>query len=68
MYIEILDGLCEGMVSISSLKDDYYSFDEDNFVIIGRKHKHEYNLGDKVNVIVLSTDIYRRQIDFELIE
>ena len=68
MYIEILDGLCEGMVSISSLKDDYYSFDEDNFVIIGRKHKHEYNLGDKVSVIVLSTDIYRRQIDFELIE
>jgi ribonuclease R len=68
MYIEILDGLCEGMVPISSLKDDYYSFDEENFVIIGRKHKHEYNLGDKVSIIVLSTDIYRRQIDFELIE
>jgi ribonuclease R len=68
MYIEVLDGLCEGMVSINNLKDDYYQFDEEKFAIIGRKHHHEYNLGDKVNIIVLSTDIYRRQIDFELID
>jgi ribonuclease R len=68
MYIEILDGLCEGMVSINNLKDDYYYFDEEKFAIIGRKHHHEYNLGDTVRVIVLSTDIYRRQIDFELID
>jgi ribonuclease R len=68
MYIEILDGLCEGMVSINNLKDDYYYFDEEKFSIIGRKHHHQYNLGDKVSVVVLSTDIYRRQIDFELID
>lgn len=68
MYIEILDGLCEGMVSINNLKDDYYYFDEEKFSIIGRKHHHQYNLGDKVSVIVSSTDIYRRQIDFELID
>lgn len=68
MYIEVLDGLCEGMVSISNLKDDYYYFDDEKFAIIGRKHKHEYNLGDKVRVTVSSTDIYRRQIDFDLID
>lgn len=68
MYVEILDGLCEGMVSINSLGDDYYYFDEEKFVVIGRKHGHEYNLGDKVEVKVLTTDIYRRQIDFELLQ
>jgi ribonuclease R len=68
MYIEVLDGLCEGMVSINNLKDDYYYFDEEKFAIIGRKHHHEYNLGDTVHVVVLSTDIYRRQIDFDLID
>ena len=68
MYVEVLDGLCEGMVTINNLKDDYYYFDEEKFVVIGRKHGHEYNLGDKVEVKVLTTDIYRRQIDFELLE
>lgn len=68
MYIEILDGLCEGMVSINNLKDDYYYFDEEKFSIVGKKHHHAYNLGDKVSVVVVSTDIYRRQIDFELID
>ncbi len=68
MYIEILDGLCEGMVAINNLKDDYYYFDDEKFVIIGRKHGHEYNLGDTISVKVLSTDIYRRQIDFDIIE
>ena len=68
MYIEILDGLCEGMVSINNLKDDHYYFDEEKFVIIGRKHRHEYNLGDSISIKVLSTDIYRRQIDFDLVD
>ena len=68
MYIEILDGLCEGMVSINNLKDDYYYFDEEKFIIIGKRHGHEYHLGDRVEVRVLGTDIYRRQIDFELLD
>jgi ribonuclease R len=68
IYVEVLDGLCEGMVSITSLKDDNYYFNEKEFVIKGSKHGHEYNIGDKVLIKVLRTDIYRRQIDFQMIE
>jgi len=68
IYVEILDGLCEGMISINSLKDDNYYFDDKEFVVKGGIHKHEYNMGDKVSIKVKSTDIYRRQIDFEMIE
>jgi len=68
IYVEVLDGLCEGMVSITSLKDDNYYFDDKEFVIKGSRHGHEYNIGDKVIIKVLKTDIYRRQIDFQMIE
>jgi ribonuclease R len=68
IYVEVLDGLCEGMVSITSLKDDNYYFNEKEFVIKGSRHGHEYNIGDKVMIKVLKTDIYRRQIDFQMIE
>jgi len=67
IYVEVLDGLCEGMVAITSLKDDNYYFDEKEFVIKGSLHGHEYNIGDKVMVKVFRTDVYRRQIDFKMI-
>ena len=67
IYVEVLDGLCEGMVVITSLKDDNYYFDDKEFVIKGSLHGHEYNIGDKVNVKVTRTDIYRRQIDFQML-
>ncbi len=33
IYVEVLDGLCEGMVTITSLKDDNYyrAFNIDNY-------------------------------------
>ena len=68
IYVEVLDGLCEGMVSINSLRDDNYYFDDKEFVIKGSRHGHEYNIGDKVVIKVLKTDVYRRQIDFKMIE
>jgi ribonuclease R len=68
IYVEVLDGLCEGMVPINSLRDDNYYFDEKDFVIKGSRHGHEYNIGDKVTIKVLRTDIYRRQIDFQMLE
>ena len=67
IYVEVLDGLCEGMVTITSLKDDNYYFDDKEFVIKGSLHGHEYNIGDKVMVKVIRTDVYRRQIDFQML-
>ena len=66
MFIE-LPNLVEGLVKIDSLKDDYYTYDETTFAIIGNKNKRGYRLGDRVKVKVVDASKIRRTIDFEVV-
>ncbi len=65
-FVELNDNKCEGLVSIASLEDDYYVFDEPNYRIVGRHHQKSYQLGDVVTVKVVNANLFARQIDFEL--
>ncbi len=67
LYVEITENLCEGMVPLRSLLDDYYEFDERNYCLIGRRYRKRYSLGDKVRVRVERANLERRQLDFTLI-
>ncbi|PCH98758.1 MAG: ribonuclease R [Bacteroidetes bacterium] len=63
-FVELIENKCEGLVRISSLDDDHYTFDKDNFCLRGRRYKDSYNLGDRVNVIIKSADVIKKQLDF----
>jgi ribonuclease R len=65
-YVEMFDNSCEGMVSIKSLENDSYYFDEDEFAIIGHNSDHMISLGDHVNVSITKVDLHKRQIDLKL--
>lgn len=66
IYVELDVSKCEGMIPITRLGDDFYTLDEDNYRIIGRHHKHVYRLGDKINIIVRSIDLQKKQMTFDL--
>ena len=66
-YVELDENLCEGLVPVRDLADDYYEYDEKNYCLIGRKHHNRYTLGDKVKVQVARADLDRKQLDFALI-
>lgn len=66
-YVELNDNMCEGLVPIRDLADDYYDLDEKNYCLIGRKHGHKYTLGDEVKVQVARADLDRKQLDFALV-
>ena len=68
LYVELDENLCEGLVPVRDLADDYYDFDEKNFCLIGRKHHHKYTLGDHVRVQVARADLAKKQLDFALME
>ncbi len=68
MYVEIVDNLCEGMVRIRDIKDDYYLFDEKEYAVIGQSTKKVYRLGDKVQISVKSADLERKHLDFTLLK
>ena len=67
IYVEIIENKCEGMVRIRDIKDDYYVFDERQYAIVGERRKRVYQLGDEVYVMVKSTDLIKRHLDFSLI-
>ena len=53
----------EGLVHVSSLKDDWYEYRSRQQTLVGRKNRNQYRLGDIVEVQVKSVDYYRQQID-----
>ena len=68
IYAEIDENHCEGMVPMRDLDDDYYDFDEKNFVLRGRRHHHKYQLGDAIRIQVAKANLEKRQLDFTLAE
>ncbi|WKB82785.1 ribonuclease R [Cellulophaga lytica] len=67
IYVEIIDNKCEGMVRIRDIKDDYYTFDEKSYSIVGQRTNNSYQLGEQVVVMVKSTDLVKRHLDFSLL-
>jgi len=65
-YVELNDSKCEGLVHIRELDDDYYFFDEDNYAIIGKRSKKEYQLGDPVRISIVRADLQKKQLDYTL--
>ena len=68
IYAQIDENHCEGMIPIRDLGNDYYDFDEKNFVIVGRRNHIKYQLGDPIRIQVARTNLERKQLDFTLAE
>ena len=67
IFVE-LENKCEGMVSVSSLADDFYIFDEKNYCLVGRHSHQKFQLGDVVKVEIIRANLEKKQLDFRLIK
>lgn len=67
LYVEITENKCEGLVKVSSIKDDHYIFDEKKYALIGSRTKVGYQLGQKVKIKIQRADLERKQMDFILV-
>lgn len=67
MFVE-LDNTIEGLVKMSSLEDDYYTFDDKRYCLIGERTRKIYRIGDVVHVQLARADVATRQIDFLVVE
>lgn len=67
MYVE-LPNTVEGMIHVTSLKDDYYFYDEERYEMIGENTRRVYKLGEKIKIVVTGADKIQRTIDFEPVE
>tara|TARA_B100000508_G_scaffold135364_1_gene127055 strand:- start:14794 stop:16941 length:2148 start_codon:yes stop_codon:yes gene_type:complete len=68
VYVELEDSKCEGMIRLRDLSEDYFTFDEKNFQVVGQRTGSVINLGAKLKVKVLEADLGNRRLDFGLVE
>ena len=63
IYVE-LPNTVEGLIHVSSLRGDYFYYDEANYEMVGRDTGRKYKLGQRLAVIVVGTDCFTRTVDF----
>jgi len=55
------------LVHVSTLNNDWYEYRSRQSLLIGRKSKKSYKVGDEIEVKIIKVDILKYQIDLELI-
>ena len=65
-FVEISELNVEGLVHVSTLNNDWYEYRSRQNLLIGRKSKKSYKVGDAIEVKVIKVDILKYQIDLEL--
>ena len=67
IYAEEITTKTEGMITLRSLKDDYYEFNQKAYALVGKRTKKKYALGDRVRVKLARVDVAERQLDFMIL-
>ncbi|HSV64139.1 MAG TPA: ribonuclease R [Chthoniobacterales bacterium] len=66
LVVELPDVLITGLVHVSSLTDDFYSYDAAQRRLIGRQSRRRLSVGDQLQVFVARVDVFKRQVDFAI--
>lgn len=59
-----LENTAEGLVHIRTLRDDYYQFEADHYLLRGERTGRVYRLGQNVDVKLVKVSVAQRQLDF----
>ncbi len=65
MFIQ-LPNTVEGLIHISNLTDDFYSFNEKSMTLTGRGTHKQYHVGMPIKVTLTNANIEQHQLDFEI--
>lgn len=68
MFVEVEPTHIEGLVPLREIRSDYFEFDEERYILRGRRTGKKYTLGSPVQIKVTRADLDQKMIDFELLE
>jgi ribonuclease R len=66
-FVELKDVFVEGLVRVADLSD-YYMFQEERLMLVGKRSGKVFRLGTPVKVKLVGASALKGQIDFQLIE
>jgi len=67
-FVELTDLFVEGLVPLSSLTDDRYTYHENTREIIGQRSRKTYRLGQKIRILLDRIDPVEKKIQFAIFE
>ena len=65
VFVEIDDLLVEGLVHVTALGRDYFSFDPVGRRLIGERSGQKYEIGTQLDVVVVRVDLEQARIELE---
>lgn len=65
MFIQ-LPNTVEGLIHISNLTDDFYSFNEKTLTLTGRGTHKQFKIGMPIKVTLINANVEQHQLDFEI--
>ncbi len=65
MFVE-LENTVEGYVGFDKMGDEYFDYDENRKILIGKKTGTTYKIGTKVKIKVIKANKQLKQVDFEI--
>lgn len=66
LFVELDEIYVQGLVHVTSLKNDYYHHDATHHKLMGKRTGKTYRLGDTLRVCVANVNLDERKIDFTL--
>lgn len=67
MYVEEKESKSEGMIRLSSMRDDYYEHLASAYAVKGQRNGKVYRLGDEIKFKVVKANLEEKQLDYELV-
>lgn len=65
LLVELPEFLLTGLIHVSVLDDDFYTFDAPRGRFVGKRSRRTYQAGQEINVIVARVDMFKQQVDFK---
>ena len=67
LFIELDEVYIEGLLHVTELGNDYFTYDKSKHAMVGERTKLSYRLGDKLKVKVVRVDLESIKIDLSLV-
>ena len=66
-YVELKEVMAEGMVRLSTMDDDYYTYWPQREMLVGERTGRAFTLGQPVEVVLDDVSLERLELNFSLL-
>jgi ribonuclease R len=66
-FVELLEVYIDGMVRVEDLTDDWYRFLPEPRILVGRRRRRRFAIGDPVRVAVQAVHLAAGRVEFALV-